>query len=220
MVVLATGRNAAFMEPEDEPPRTDMYANHQGPLHATRAKGFYDGKNMGPVRKPHIDWETTGVRNIFRNWSPVLAAEVKGIIEAEDDAAKLPGGIAKNYEGQRWEFYNTWRPLKPVKRDPLACVDYASGKDARSVVFWREIPGINGPFPVDAPLTLASPKFDWYWLGDQQPSEVLVMKVFNSKNERNPDDVAGGVHDSSFHLPGTDGEEVRESIETKFFAFW
>lgn len=55
MVVLATGRNAAFMGPEDEPPRTDMYANHQGPLPATRGKGLYDGKDMGPVRKPHID---------------------------------------------------------------------------------------------------------------------------------------------------------------------
>lgn len=160
------------------------------------------------------------MRNILRNWSPALAAEAKGIIEAGDEAAKLSGGIAKNYTGQQWALCNTWRPLKPVKRDPLACVDYASGKDARSVVFWREIPGINGPFPVDAPLTLASLNFDWYWLSDQQPNEVLVIKIFNSKNERHPDDVAGGVHNSSFHLPVTDGEEVRESIETKFFAFW
>ncbi|KAK7417307.1 hypothetical protein QQZ08_011687 [Neonectria magnoliae] len=220
MVVLATGRNAAYTEPEDAPSRQDIYANHAGPLPSTRAKGFYDGVEMGPVRKPHVDWGSVGVRNILREWSDELAEEAKDIFEAEDEAAALPGGIEKNYKGRRWGFYNTWRPLKPVRRDPLACVDYFSTKDEKTSVYWRDIPGINGRFRVDAPLTLANPNHKWYWLSDQKPDEVLFMRIFDSEHERDPDNVAGGVHHCSFHLPGADGEEIRQSIETKVFAFW
>ncbi|KPM36218.1 hypothetical protein AK830_g10360 [Neonectria ditissima] len=220
MILLATGRNAQYVEPENAPARPDIYANHDGPLPSTRAKGFYDGMDMGPVRKPHIDWGTGGIRSILREWSHELAEEAKDIIEAEDEAAKLPGGIEKNYKGRRWGFYNTWRPLKPVRRDPLGCVDYYSSKDDKSFIYWRDIPGIHGPFRADVPLTQANPNHKWYYLSDQQPDEVLFMRMFDSNHERDPEHVAGAVHHCSFHLPGTDGEEVRESIETKFMAFW
>ncbi|KAF4950623.1 hypothetical protein FSARC_13128 [Fusarium sarcochroum] len=220
IIMLATGRNAKFVEPQDEPPRPDIYANQTDTLPATRAKGFYDGMDMGPVRKPHVDWGTYGVRNILRNWSQELVEEAKDIIEAEDEAAKLPGGVEKNYKGRRWAFYNTWRPLKPVQRDPLACVDFFTSREDQSSIFWRRIPGINGPFTADAPLTPANPNHKWYWLSDQQPDDLLVMKIFDSAHDRDPDKVAGGIHHCSFHIDGTEGNEVRESLETKFMAFW
>lgn len=86
--------------------------------------------------------------------------------------------------------------------------------------FRREIPGVCGPFPVNAPITLANPKLQWCWLSGQPPDGVLAMKIFDSENEMAPDNTAGAVHHSSFYLPGTIGHEVGESLETKFFAFW
>ncbi|KAF5658208.1 gibberellin cluster-GA4-Desaturase [Fusarium denticulatum] len=220
MILLATGRNAGFVQPENETARPDIYVNHTGSLPATRMKGFYDGRDKGTVRRPHVDWGTGGIRSILRQWSQELADEARDIIEAEDEAARLPGGIAKNYKGRRWGFYNTWRPLKPVRRDPLACVDYFTTKDDKHTTHWMDMPGINGPFRVDTQLTAANSEHKWYWLSDQQPDDVLFIRFFDSKHERDPDNVAGGTHHCSFHLPGTDDEEVRESMELKFIAFW
>ncbi|KAF5024594.1 hypothetical protein F66182_3357 [Fusarium sp. NRRL 66182] len=220
MILMATGRNAQFTQPEDEGPRPDIYSKQTDTLPATREKGFYDGKDMGPVRKPHVDWGTDGVRNILRYWSHDLAEEAKDIIEAEEEAAALPGGIEKNYKGRRWGYFNTWRPLKPVRRDPIACVDYFTSKDDKNSIYLRKLPGINGPFPADAPFTPANPSHKWYWLSDQQPDDVLFMKIFDSEHERDPENVAGAAHHCSFQLPGTENEEIRESVETKFMAFW
>lgn len=46
------------------------------------------------------------------------------IIEAEDrDLGKdgIPGG--EKYSGRRYALYSIWRPLKMVKRDPIAVCD-------------------------------------------------------------------------------------------------
>jgi hypothetical protein len=52
-----------------------------------------------------------------------------------------------------------------------------------------------------------------------RPEEVLLMKIMNTEREEDGSDIAGGVHHCSSHLAGTQDEEVRESIETKFIAF-
>ncbi|KIL86304.1 ga4 desaturase [Fusarium avenaceum] len=220
LVVLAIGRDAAFTDPLDQTSRPDVYGNQTDTLPATRQLGFYGGANIGPARKPHVDWGPDGVRSILRNWSHELADEAKDIIDAEDEAISLPGGIEENYKGRRWGLYNTWRPLKPVRRDPLACVDFVSSKNDKSAILLRKIPGIHGPCTVDALFTPANPKHEWYWMSDQQPDDILFMKIFDSAHERDPKTIAGGVHHCSFHHPGTEDEEVRESLETKFMAFW
>ncbi|KAI1877564.1 hypothetical protein JX265_003572 [Neoarthrinium moseri] len=237
IILLASARNAPFKEAESAPPYPQPSSSEEDtsrsnpssqvkakvlpeqPL-TTRGKGFADGIREGPVRKPHKDWGTLGARNTLRNWSHDLRTEAQDIIEAEDETESLPGGITKNYQGRRWALYTTWRPLKPVRRDPMGYVDYFSSTENDGVSFWRSPPGINGPFRSDVVLTKANPQHRWYWLSDQTPDEVLFMKIFDTESEKELSSVAGGVHHFSFHIPGTEQEEVRESLETKFIAFW
>ncbi|KAI8648837.1 hypothetical protein LRP88_15040 [Fusarium phalaenopsidis] len=239
MILLASARSQPFKEPELAPPYPtpsnsqsyDTGENGVGfPSHnasktavqipTLRAKGFQKGEEEGPVRRPHKDWGAAGARNTLRNWSQALIDEAQDIIHAEDEAAKLPGGVEKNYQGRRWALYTTWRPLKPVKRDPMAYVDYRTADEGDGVSFWRNPPGVNGAFKSDVILTQANPNHKWYWLSDQRPDEVLFMKITDTESEKAGSGIAGGVHHCSFYLPGTDMEEIRESIETKFIAFW
>ncbi|RKL23068.1 hypothetical protein BFJ68_g1274 [Fusarium oxysporum] len=162
----------------------------------------------------------SGAWNTIRNWSQELIDEAGDIIKAGDVAAELPGGRAENCQGRRWALYTTWRPLKPVKRDPMVYVDYWTADEQDGVSFWRNSPGVHGTFELDVLLTKANPKHKWYWISDQTPDEVLLMKITDTESEKNGSDVAGGVHHCSFHLPGTEDEEVRESIETKLITFW
>ncbi|KAJ0143968.1 Uncharacterized protein HZ326_13239 [Fusarium oxysporum f. sp. albedinis] len=161
----------------------------------------------------------SGAWNTIRNWSQELIDEAGDIIKAGDVAAELPGGRAKNCQGRRWALYTTWRPLKPVKRDPMAYVDYWTADEQDGISFWRNSPGVHVTFELDVLLTKANPKHKWYWISDQTPDEILLMKITDTESEKNGSDVAGGVHHCSFHLPGTEDEEVRESIETKFITF-
>ncbi|KAI1033024.1 hypothetical protein LB504_006223 [Fusarium proliferatum] len=230
MILLASSRNVPFKEPELAPPYPMPSKSNSGSkeevakptdeLPTTRAKGFQKGEEEGPVRKPHKDWGPAGAWNTLRNWSQELIDEAGDIIKAGDEAAKLPGGRAKNYQGRRWALYTTWRPLKPVKRDPMAYVDYWTADEEDGVSFWRNPPGVHGTFESDVLLTKANPKHKWYWISDQTPDEVLLMKIMDTESEKYGSKIAGGVHHCSFHLPGTEKEEVRESIETKFIAFW
>ncbi|KAH7163770.1 hypothetical protein DER46DRAFT_605018 [Fusarium sp. MPI-SDFR-AT-0072] len=234
MILLASSRNVPFKEPELAPPypmpsksnsgcnegETGPAVQAQHELPTTRAKGFQKGEEEGPVRKPHKDWGPSGAWNTLRNWSQELIDEAGDIIKAGDEASELPGGRAKNYQGRRWALYTTWRPLKPVKRDPMAYVDYWTSDEGDGVSFWRNPPGVHGTFESDVLLTRANPMHKWYWISDQTPDEVLLMKIMDTESEKDGSDVAGGVHHCSFHLPGTEYEEVRESIETKFIAFW
>ncbi|KAG7414295.1 hypothetical protein LZL87_011883 [Fusarium oxysporum] len=234
MILLASSRNVPFKEPELAPPypmpsksnsgcnegETGPAVQAQHELPTTRAKGFQKGEEEGPVRKPHKDWGPSGAWNTLRNWSQELIDEAGDIIKAGDEASEQPGGRAKNYQGRRWALYTTWRPLKPVKRDPMAYVDYWTADEGDGVSFWRNPPGVHGTFESDVLLTKANPMHKWYWISDQTPDEVLLMKIMDTESEKDGSDVAGGVHHCSFHLPGTEYEEVRESIETKFIAFW
>ncbi|EWG50067.1 hypothetical protein FVEG_09398 [Fusarium verticillioides 7600] len=231
MILLASARNVPFKEPELAPPYpmpskggkeggAGQTVQGQHELPTTRAKGFQKGEEEGPVRKPHKDWGPSGAWNTLLNWSQELIDEADDIIKAGDEAAELPGGRAKNYQGRRWALYTTWRPLKPVKRDPMAFVDYWTADEEDGVSFWRNPPGVHGTFESDVLLTRANPKHKWYWISDQTPDEVLLMKIMDTESEKDGSDIAGGVHYCSFHLPVSEKEEVRESIETKFIAFW
>ncbi|KAF2721524.1 GA4 desaturase [Polychaeton citri CBS 116435] len=73
---------------------------------------------------------------------------------------------------------------------------------------------------------------DWHFISDQQPSEVLIIQLFDNEMEahaRAPKEgsgevsnlgVGGAVH-SAFELVGQDAcAEARESIEVRCAAFW
>ncbi|CAG7952007.1 unnamed protein product [Penicillium salamii] len=73
---------------------------------------------------------------------------------------------------------------------------------------------------------------DWHYISEQQPSDVLLIQLFDNEMEsfaRAPQEgsdkisslgVGGAIH-SAFELEGQDpGAEARESIEVRCAAFW
>lgn len=59
----------------------------------------------------------------------------------------------------------------------------------------------------------------WYFMPEQKPDEVCIIKFSDSASAENESIAAGCVHCSPA-IPGTENEEVRESVETRVYCFW
>lgn len=113
----------------------------------------------------------------------------------------------------RVQIINLWRPLKPVRRDPLAVcdwgtVDWEKDRMANRLILsggWNEL----GKYAFN-------PAQQWYYLAGQQPQEALVFKQFDNWGME-----GGGVTlpHSAFVVPESVDGPARESIEIKMFAF-
>jgi hypothetical protein len=61
----------------------------------------------------------------------------------------------------------------------------------------------------------------WYWMPEQQPDEVLILKFADTAADSEHPEMAGGCLHGSPQIPGTEGEEeARCSIECRVLAFW
>ena len=60
----------------------------------------------------------------------------------------------------------------------------------------------------------------WYWIDKQTPEEVMVLRFFDSDLEAQGYTASGGVLHSSVEVLGTENEEVRESLEIRYFCIW
>lgn len=61
----------------------------------------------------------------------------------------------------------------------------------------------------------------WYWVPDQTPGEVLVIKFADTGAEVDPEHIAAyGAHVSPIVEGTPDDAEPRESIEARIIAFW
>ena len=72
---------------------------------------------------------------MLRNFWTDIAGGTADIIAAEDrDLCKdgLPG--SEEYKGRRYALYSIWRPLKMVKRDPIAVCDGRSIDEERDLI--------------------------------------------------------------------------------------
>ena len=85
---------------------------------------------LPPAPIVHNDYAPAGARKHIRLFHPTVTAAFASVIAAEDRllAAGLPLDIhySNSQFAPRWAIYSVWRPLKPVKRDPLACGDVRS----------------------------------------------------------------------------------------------
>jgi hypothetical protein len=138
------------------------------------------------------------------------------VLEAEDLALKTK----TPYSGPRYAAYSVWRPLKPIRRDPLVVADWRSIDPADFAPFEHRIPSVEGDFYSEAcmikPGSVGGQK--WYWVPEQMPDEVLVIKLADS--EGGFGGVAGGTPHASPVIEGDGAEEARESVEVRVFAFW
>lgn len=103
-----------------------------------------------------------------------------------------------------------WRPIKTVRKDPLAVADSRSVPDAdlvaARIIYPRE--------EKESWTILPGGSHRWYYLREQRPDEVLLIKCFDSDEA-----VARRAPHSAFVDPAHEGDEPRESIEARALVF-
>lgn len=119
---------------------------------------------------------------------------------------------------RRWQIINTWRPIRPVQRDPFAVADARSVPDddilrVKLVYPDHEIDILE----VKAPLDPGS--HNWYFKDGMGPADVVLFTQFDS-TERG--DVPRRVPHTAFRdLRVDEGvAEERRSIEVRVAVFY
>jgi len=150
-----------------------------------------NGPNLrGPVQRVHID----------QSYSAALSRVTHHIPE---DAEQLLRG--------RVQIINVWRPIKTVLRDPLAVAEANSVDDQSLVVTELIYPDRRG----ETYSVKHHVRHRWYYKSRLTPDEVLLIKCFDSKL----DGRARRVPHTAFHVPGTEEQQGRESIEVRALVF-
>ncbi|CAK4031454.1 amino acid permease-domain-containing [Lecanosticta acicola] len=113
----------------------------------------------------------------------------------------------------RVQIINVWRPIKPIRRDPLAVAAAQSVSDADLVplaLIYEKRQGetLGVRYAADQ---------EWFYKYAQGPEEVLLIKCFD--NRADGLSRAKRVPHSAFEIPGTEHEEGRESIEVRCLVF-
>ncbi|KAF7188222.1 Oxidoreductase chyM [Pseudocercospora fuligena] len=202
-----------------------------------------------PVRVPHMDSTPLGARQTIRFEQKAMydVAKRAGIIDAEDAIYQNPvtkesdDAIAERYDGPRYAAYSIWRPLRKVGRDPLAVAPRKKGQatttggDFVHHFYENKIRGdeeLKGDFLKEYTMLGVSnaearsedvddDAIKWYHVSEQEPDEVLFIKLFDS--------YALGI--SAQHAPApwhgspeigdaATSDEPRESIDIRIVAFW
>ncbi|KAB8264117.1 hypothetical protein BDV32DRAFT_145895 [Aspergillus pseudonomiae] len=178
-----------------------------------------------------------------------------------DDLKDFYAGKEGGDEGvPRFALFSIWRPLKTVHRDPLALASCASFPqsdyvpadqleplDMQIPAHLSRIIGPNGQdvssnadngtyqtqgYLAYAPRDKEQKAHGWHFISEQQPSDVLIIQLFDNEmeaharapqegaNKRSNLGVGGAIH-SAFELDGQDiHSEARESIEVRCTAVW
>ncbi|RYP72548.1 hypothetical protein DL770_007957 [Monosporascus sp. CRB-9-2] len=151
-----------------------------------------DPQRRGPVQRVHID----------QTYSASLS-RVPHHLPAEEAAELLKGRV---------QIINVWRPIKQVLRDPLAVAEAHSVSEDDLVPVGLIYPNRRG----ETFAVKYNPSHRWYYKYGLSPSEVLLIKCFDTKT----DGRARRVPHTAFVDPSA-GPEVpaRESIEVRALVF-
>ena len=182
-----------------------------------------------PAPKIHLDYSPDGARTHIRCFHPGLTEAAKRVIEIED-RLEAEGKSLRDYKASsapRWALYSIWRPLKTVKRDPLALGDQRTFQPEdylevkiKMPYLGREGTDLDGKtHETRSYLARWSQGQEWYWIEEQQPEEVLVICLFDSEME-GVNKASGGTLHSSVELEGAENEAARESLELRCLAVW
>ena len=175
----------------------------------------------------------------------VIAAEDK-ICENHPFAAQSKESdafIAEKYNqngklGPRYAAFSIWRPLKRVGRDPLTLSPRRNSPSTNGdYVYWpyeNKIPGqpefssdylreyamlgVQAESPVSN--SDSSNSLQWYYISEQEPDEVLFIKLFDSAALGEDAQDAGAPWHGSPEIGTSQGDQPRESIELRVLAFW
>ena len=180
------------------PKRTDFSDDADVPTDPAWNK---PNRGAAPAPRVHIDFTRLGVHLV--------------LIQAfGEEVAKT---VTKS--GRRFMAFSIWRPIKTIRRDPLAICDARSVRAKELVPLKRLYPdgkrGENVVVKAAEDIRMEC-QHKWYWMSEQTPDDVLMIKIFDSEDEdwESGGTVRVGPH-CSFHLDGSEGEHVRESIEVR-----
>lgn len=121
-----------------------------------------------------------------------------------------------------WIYLNMWRPLKTIKRDALAVLDTrsVSSEDIVRNSHEREEGLVAESCFLTSGLKTGesddASKHKWYYMHEQQPDEVVGFKMFDAR----PGATSSGTPHTAVHIPGSEGEPARQSIEMRAFVLF
>ncbi|KOS17368.1 Uncharacterized protein in dcmA 3'region [Escovopsis weberi] len=180
-----------------------------------------------PAHLVHIDYATDASRLRIQDLVPDIFANLKPRLDHtyyqptyqpdEQDPVivsdYLRDVIASARPRHRFIIINLWRPIKPIRCDPLAFLDASTVDDADII-----------PVPLRYPdrkceTCVVKPSDDhrWYYKNAMQPDDLVLFKIFDSKKHG----VARRTPHSAFTDPTSEeGLPQRESIELRAFAIF
>ncbi|KAJ5207807.1 hypothetical protein N7449_002186 [Penicillium cf. viridicatum] len=150
--------------------------------------------NRAPAHSVHSDFTTRGALH-----------HLKTLVPDKQERNRLLAS--------RVLIINVWRPLKTIRRDPLAVCDWTSVniQDEGIAVHLTLPNGWN-----ELGRYAFSPSQRWYYLSGQQPNEPLIFTQFDSSKV---DEGGFTIPHSAFVDPEYSDSAARESLEIKMFAF-
>jgi hypothetical protein len=155
------------------------------------------GKNgpRSPAIRPHADFHAATFPAFFSAGKPEMAKYIAS--------------------GKRWQVLGIWRPLKTIKRSPLAVCDARTIPDSDFVA----IPRMYGDRALANSILKhgEGAQHQWYYLHEQQPNEAWLFKHYDSLRE---DGHARQCAHTSFDPPGTRHLPPRESIEFRALVLY
>ncbi|KAF1956449.1 hypothetical protein CC80DRAFT_446388 [Byssothecium circinans] len=179
--------------------------NHVFRAHSSPSeRGILDAQGRWqdiPSGHPHVDYAGT----------PSAISGTKAELN-------LPPHIARLFaSSSRFAFLGAWRPLKTVRRDPLAVCDATTVPEEDFQVREREFSRTRIK---SANYVMSHVKeeqeHEWWYMSEMQPSEMVVFKGFDTKQ-----DLPGWrCPHTAFTLEGSKAEEPRESVEARIVCFW
>ncbi|KAK0748353.1 hypothetical protein B0T21DRAFT_277959 [Apiosordaria backusii] len=159
--------------------------------------------SRGPLHRAHVDQSYDGA-----------VMRLKEQFPSDSDFTAL--------SQKRWQIINIWRPLTPILKDPLALCDSRTVPDTdllpASIIYVNKSNKRNESWTVKPPnpSSSSSSSHKWYFKYHQQPSEVILIKCFDSDltcpARRTP-------HCAVEDPDHKDGES-RESVEVRCLVFY
>ncbi|OAA71469.1 hypothetical protein ISF_02020 [Cordyceps fumosorosea ARSEF 2679] len=152
-----------------------------------------DAVSRPPVQQVHVD----------QTYSAALSRVTHHFPEAAEAAALLRGRV---------QIINVWRPIRTVRRDPLAVADARSVPEADLVSRALIYPNREGAtFSVRR-----SEGQRWYYRSGLGPGEALLIKCFDSKEDGR---ARRAPHTAFVDPEAPEDAPTRESIEVRALVF-
>jgi hypothetical protein len=166
------------------------------------------------VRRRHPEFPIH-VGGRYAHLQPTSIAHIDTTEEdAEGVMLKLNPKEAEQLRHTKYQWFNTWVPLKgPVRDYPLALLDIST-IDRETDLAHQDT--VKSEVVHETYQVYANSKHRWYYVKDQMPDEAWLF-IQATSGERPP----CGVPHTSFDYPGkAETDPLRESIECRGFAFY